>query len=93
MFYNFLLLIFASSLFVLLGATIGHSILILRIRKEENRKRELELAIYEKRSQVIKEGKKISGELEELLYKANVQLEIDKIKKKNDTLFFIFRKN
>jgi hypothetical protein len=58
--------------------------LILKIRKEENKKRELELAILNKRSYLLKKGKKMSHDLEELLYKANVQMEIDNITKKKD---------
>ena len=81
---NFLVLIIISSLFVLLGITVGHSVLILKIRKEENKKRELELAILNKRSHLLKKGKKISHDLEELIYKANVQMEIDNITRKKD---------
>lgn len=69
----------------LLGISVGHSIFVLKLRKEENRKRELELAILNKRSQVIKDSKRISDNLEELLYKANVQHEIDNIIRRNET--------
>ncbi len=81
---NFLALTLFAALFVLLGITVGHSILILKIRKEENRKRELELAILNKRASVLKKSKKISHDLEELIYKANVQMEIDNIIRRNE---------
>lgn len=66
----------------LLGVSIGHSILILRIRREENRKRELELALLDKRHEAIKEGK-MGANLEEVLYHARIQREIDEITRKN----------
>jgi hypothetical protein len=71
-------------IFVLvLGVAVGHSVLMLRIRREENRKRELELALLEKRAEILKQGKKIAHDLEEVLYKAKVQQEIDDIIRKN----------
>jgi hypothetical protein len=66
----------------LLGVSIGHSILILRIRREENRKRELELALIDKRSEAIKQGT-MGANLEEVLYHARIQREIDEITRKN----------
>jgi hypothetical protein len=68
---------------LLLGISIGHSVLLLKIRKEENKRRELELALLEKRSSVLKEGKQIAHDLEEVLYQAKVQQEIDDIMKKD----------
>jgi len=67
---------------LLFGVSIGHSILIFKIRKEENKRRELELSLLEKRSEVLKEGKQIAHDLEEVLYKAKVQQEINDILKK-----------
>ena len=66
----------------LLGVSIGHSILILRIRREENKKRELELALLDKRSEAIKQGT-MGTNLEEVLYHARIQREIDQITRKN----------
>lgn len=68
----------------LLGISIGHSLFTLKMRKEENKKRELELALLTKRSQVIKERKHLSERLEELIYKVNVKKEIDNIIGKKD---------
>ena len=68
----------------LLGISIGHSLFTLKMRKEENKKRELELALLTKRSQVMKESKHFSERLEELLYKVNVKKEIDNIIGKKD---------
>jgi len=69
---------------LLLGIAVGHSILLLKIRKEENRKRELDIALLEKRADILKQGKKIAHDLEEVLYKAKVQQEIDDIIRKNE---------
>jgi hypothetical protein len=69
---------------LLLGISIGHSILQLKIRKEENRKRELELSLLEKRTEILQQGKKIAHDLEEVLYKAKVQQEIDDIIRKDE---------
>ncbi len=85
MIYNYLILCVASVFIFLLGITIGHSFFVLQLRKEENRKRELELAILDKRSHILKESKKISNNLEELFYKVQVQEEIDKITKNKDS--------
>jgi len=68
---------------VILGMSIGRSILILKTRREENKRRELELALLEKRASVLKEGKQIAHDLEEVLYQAKVQQEIENIIKKN----------
>jgi len=84
MFYSYVLLGVICTFLFLLGITVGHAIFVLQLRREENKKRELELALLDKRSQVLKESKKISHNLEELLYKANVQQEIENIIKKKD---------
>jgi len=70
---------------LLLGISIGHSILLFKIRREENRKRELELALLEKRADVLMQGKKVAHDIEEALYQAKIQQEIDDIIKKSDT--------
>lgn len=70
---------------LLLGISIGHSILMFKIRKEENIRRELEIALSEKRAALLKEGKQIARDLEEVLYKAKVQQEIDDILKKKES--------
>jgi hypothetical protein len=68
---------------LLLGISIGRSLCVIKIRKEENKRRELELAILEKRASVLQEGKQIAHDLEEVLYQAKVQQEIDNIIKKD----------
>jgi hypothetical protein len=68
---------------VILGMSIGRSLLILKTRREENKRRELELALLEKRASVLQEGKQIAHDLEEVLYQAKVQQEIENIIKKN----------
>ncbi len=84
MVYNYILLAVSGAFIFLLGITVGHAIFVLQLRKEENRKRELELALLNKRSQVLKDSRKISANFEELLYRANVQQEIENIIKKKD---------
>jgi hypothetical protein len=74
-----------QGLVLLLGVSIGRSVLIYKIRKEENKKRELELAVLEKRASVLQEGKQIAHDLEEVLYQAKVQQEIDNIIKKGNS--------
>lgn len=69
---------------LMLGVSLGHSIILLRLRHEENRKKELELALLEKRADILQQGKKIAHDLEEVLYKAKVQQEIDDIIKKDE---------
>lgn len=68
---------------LLLGVSLGHSILVLKIRREENKRHELELALLEKRAEVLKEGKQMAHELEDALFKAKIQQEIDDIIKKD----------
>lgn len=84
MLHFYLLVTIICGFIFLLGIAVGHSILVLKIRKEENKKRELELALIEKRERVLKESKKISSNLEELLYKVHVQQEIDNIIRNKD---------
>lgn len=80
---GFVVFLLIQVFILLLGVSIGHSILLLRMRKEENRKRELELSLLEKRSEILQQGKKIAHDLEEVLYKAKVQQEIDNIIRKD----------
>ncbi len=67
----------------LLGVSIGHSIILLRIHREENRRKELELALLEKRSNLMSQSKRIASDLEEALYNAQVRQEIDDILRKS----------
>lgn len=79
-----LLFFYLIQIFILLlGISVGHSVLLLKIRHEENRKKELELSLLEKRADILQQGKKIAHDLEEVLYKAKVQQEIDDIIRKN----------
>jgi len=80
------LLIFwlVQAFILILGISVGRSVLMLKIRKEENKKRELELALFEKRTEILKHGKKIAQDLEDVLYKAKVQQEIEDIIRKNN---------
>ena len=80
---SFIIILLIQVFILLLGLSIGHSIVLLRIRAEENRKKELELSLLEKRSEILMQGKKIAHDLEEVLYKAKVQQEIDDIIRKN----------
>ena len=80
---SFIILFLIQVFILILGIAIGRSIILLRLRAEENRKRELELSLLEKRSDILMQGKKIANDLEEVLYKAKVQQEIDDIIRKN----------
>jgi hypothetical protein len=80
---SFIIILLIQVFILLLGLSIGHSIVLLRLRTEENRKKELELSLLEKRSDILMQGKKIAHDLEEVLYKAKVQQEIDDIIRKN----------
>jgi uncharacterized membrane-anchored protein YhcB (DUF1043 family) len=72
-----------QALILLFGVAIGHSFLLLRLRREENRRRELELTLLEKRTEILKQGRKVAQDLEDALYKAKVQQEIDDIIRKD----------
>ena len=74
------------NLFVLLlGISVGRSIILMKLRREENRRRGLEIELLEKRADVIERGKQVATNLEDLIYKAHVQQEIDKILRKKST--------
>ena len=85
MFEEYLIFWTALIFVLLLGLSIAHSILIVRIRRAENRRRELETALLEKRAKALRQGKQIAHDLEEVLYKAKVQQEIDDILKKKSS--------
>jgi len=80
---SFILLLLIQVFILILGIAIGRSVILLKLRAEENRKRELELSLLEKRSDILMQGKKIANDLEEVLYKAKVQQEIDDIIRKD----------
>lgn len=74
---------FIEAFIFLLGVSIGHSIILYRIQREETRKKELELALLEKRTNLLSRSKQIAHDLEEALYNAKVQQEIDDILRKS----------
>lgn len=81
---NFLLFWLIQAFILILGVSLGHSAILLKLRHEENRKKELELTLLEKRADILQQGKKIAQDLEDVLYKAKVQQEIDDIIKKDE---------
>jgi hypothetical protein len=81
---NYLFFWLIQAFILILGVALGHSAVLLKLRHEENKKRELELALLEKRADILQQGKKIALDLEEALYKAKVQQEIDDIIKKDE---------
>jgi hypothetical protein len=85
MFEEYLIFWTALIFVLLLGLSIAHSILIVRIRRGENRRRELETSLLEKRAEALRKGKQIAHDLEEVIYKAKVQQEIDDILKKKSS--------
>jgi hypothetical protein len=82
MFEEYIIFWTLQILIVLLGISLGHSILVFKIRKEENKRRELEIALLEKRAAMLSEGKQFARDLEDVLYNAKVQQEINDILKK-----------
>jgi hypothetical protein len=74
---------FIQVFILLLGVAIGNSYILYKVHREENRKRELELALLEKRSDLLSRSKQVAHDLEEALYNAKVQQEIDDILRKN----------
>lgn len=74
---------FIQVFILLLGVAIGNSYILYKVHREENRKRELELALIEKRSDLLSRSKQVAQDLEEALYNAKVQQEIDDILRKN----------
>jgi hypothetical protein len=71
---------FVQIFIFLLGVAVGHSIILLRIYREENRKRELELALSEKKSDILPQQVSQPGaDLEEEQYNARIRQEIDDI--------------
>ena len=85
MFYSTLIVITVFIFIFFLGISIGRSILTLKLRKEENKRLEIELAILDRRSEILKESKEISNNIEEYLYNANVRQEIDNIIGRNES--------
>jgi len=81
---NYLFFWLIQAFILILGVALGHSAVLLKLRREENKKRELELTLLEKRAEILLQGKKIAHDLEEVLYKAKVQQEIDDIIKKDE---------
>ncbi len=74
------LLFWILQLFVFLtGVAVGHSILLYKIRRQEGRNRALEVQIMQKRQEVLHQGKIVASNIEEALYKAKLQQEIDDI--------------
>lgn len=63
----------------LAGIAVGHTFLKYKVRQQETRSRMLELKLMEKRQEVLQQGKIVAGNLEEVLFKAQVQSEIDDI--------------
>ena len=74
---------FVQLFIFLFGVAIGHSFIQFRIRREENRKKELELALLEKREELMPESTRAASDLEDALYKARVRQEIDDILSKS----------
>ncbi len=86
MFEEYLVFWMVQVLILLLGLSVGHSFLVLKRRKEENKRRELEITLLEKRAVILKEGKQFAHDLDEVLYKAKVQQEINDILKKKGSI-------
>jgi hypothetical protein len=78
------LLFWTLQLFVFLtGVAVGHSILQYKIRQQEGKNKMMELKVMEKRQEILRQGKVVANDLEEALYKAKIQQEIDDIIRKD----------
>ena len=82
--YNFVLYLTSFTFLFMLGSSVIKAVKTLKMRRELNKQKDLELAILEKREALLKEGKKVSENLEELLYKAQLQKENDDIMSNRD---------
>lgn len=71
----------AALFFFIMGITIGHSKSIIKIRQEENRKKEIEANLLKERNEIIKAKQKISENIDELIFRAKVHNEIENITK------------
>ncbi|MBD3315016.1 MAG: hypothetical protein GF344_04460 [Chitinivibrionales bacterium] len=80
---EFILLLTCNLLIFLLGFALGRSFITLRLRREENQKRELELKMFEKRAEAFPEGRDGPNSLEELIYRAQIHEEIEKLIRKD----------
>lgn len=74
---------FVQIFIFLLGVAVGHSIIMLKIHREENRKKELELALLEKQSDLLSQSTESVENLDDALYNARVRQEIDDIISRN----------
>lgn len=82
MFEKYFIFWIIQAFILLFGVAVGHSFILLRLRREENRRRELELTLLERRTDVLRQGRRVAQDLEDALYKAKVQQEIDDIIRK-----------
>jgi len=81
-----LVLFWILQLFVfLVGAAVGHTVLLYRVRQQEGRNKLLELKLMEKRQEILQQGRLVANNLEEVLYKAKIQREIDDIIRRGRT--------
>lgn len=84
MLYYLVILITGSIFMLLLGISIGRSILTIKLRREENRKLELELSILKQKSELLKKEKILSEDFSDSLYKTKVCEEIENIIRNRD---------
>jgi len=68
-----------QSVVLLFGISLGKVLILVRLRKEENRRKELDLKILEKKTEYLQKGSKIATQLKDQLYQARLQQEIDNI--------------
>jgi hypothetical protein len=77
------MVLFVQIFIFLLGVAVGHSFVLFKIHREERRKKEIELALLEKRSEFLPPDTKDASDLEEEQYNARVRQEIDDILRKS----------
>ena len=73
--------LFLALFLFILGIAIGHSAMTLKLRREENVKRDLDEKLSRNKKEILLAGEKISRNIDDLLYKVNLRREIEDITK------------
>lgn len=77
----YLTVIICSVMVFTAGFSIGRSLFILRLRKEENRKRELELQMVREKQKLLEDKSRLSKALNSIMFRTKIRDEIDRLTK------------
>jgi len=75
----YLTIITCSVIIFTAGFSIGRSLFTLRLRKEESKKRELELKIIKEKQKLLKDRDYLSKTLNNIMLKNKIKNEIDRL--------------